>query len=78
MINPKMLNAEMTAREMTPNFKTAYPLSTPVSFNFSPETKKMLKYDISEKEISMGKERREENKKVKAHGRRGRGKGAIE
>ena len=78
MINPKLLNTEMAVKEMTPNFKTASPLSSPTSFNFSPKMKEMLKCDVSEKEVSMGKERREENKKVKAHGRRGRGKGAME
>lgn len=86
MINPKMLNVEKVKEKVDAQkmqmteyeFENKYSHPAPTSFHFSSHAKEMMKSNVPEEGKSTGKERREENKKVKANGKRGRGKGATE
>ena len=83
MFNTKLVRPteeEMKKENMPrPTFQEKYLLSpSPVSFNFSSHAKEVLKVDIPEEGKGMERGKRMEEKKVKANGKRGRGKGATE
>lgn len=58
--------------------KTTYHCAPPITFTFTEHAKEMLKANAPQNSVSGRKEGRKEEKKVKANGKRGRGKGAIE
>ena len=49
-----------------------------LSFSFTPHAKEILRCDIPEEGKNIERGKRMDEKKVKAHGKRGRGKGATE
>ena len=74
----KRKDAEAEVNGISPSFRSHSFTPNSLSFSFSSHAQEIFRCDIPEEGKGTGKERRNEEKKVKSNGKRGRGKGATE